>query len=420
MCLDRLLATAKVIGCLALSIGLVWATDGRQPEHKRDPSLQATITIRPNSHIGTIDPHIYGHFPELVFRVFYGGLWAEMLRARKFETRDGEYGVVKPWYSIGRTEKTHFMHDNTVFYSGRQSQKIVSWESPGHEVGIGQKELFFEKGKVYQGRINVRQEGITTPLVIALDGQGGTHASNKLLLPEARWTRFSFNLTPTQRGRDGSFTVKFSGPGTLWIGTVSLMPEDHLSGYRKDVIEALRAIRMPNLRWPGGNFVSYYRWEDGIGDRDRRPSRLNLSRAIEREGIYFEPSDVGIDEFIELCRLTGGEPFVAVNAGDGTPEEAARLVEYCNGPTGSTYGCGPSATRFSATGRVAMSMKKLTPGGSSPSPKPCVLSIRVSNWSPPEGGTGNTLGGIKPSSKLPRDTSTTSRCTPTRRNIAGT
>jgi alpha-N-arabinofuranosidase len=63
-----------------------------------------------------------------------------------------------------------------------------------------------------------------------------------------------------------------------------------------------------------------------------------LSRAIEREGIYFEPSDVGIDEFIELCRLTGGEPFVAVNAGDGTPEEAARLVEYCNGPTGSTYG----------------------------------------------------------------------------------
>lgn len=315
---------------------------------------EAKITVRPNSRLGRIDPNIYGHFPELVFRVFYGGLWAEMLQMRKFEGRDGEYGVVRPWFAIGRTAKTHFMHDNTSFYSGNQSQKIVSWESPGREVGLGQRELYLEQGKAYEVRINVKQEGITTPLVVSLEGQGGTYASRQLTLPDTSWNRFALTLRPSQTDRDGSFTLKFAGPGTLWIGTASLMPEDHLSGYRKDVSEALREIKIPHLRWPGGNLVSYYRWEDGLGDRDRRPSRLNLSRAIEQEGLHWEPNDVGIDEFMDLCRLTGAEPFVVVNAGDGTAEEAARWVEYCNGPVTSTYGAKRAANGHAERYRVKL------------------------------------------------------------------
>jgi alpha-N-arabinofuranosidase len=300
--------------------------------------LQGNITVRPNTRLGKIDPNIYGHFAELVFRVFYGGLWAEMLEARKFEGRDGEYGVIRPWYSIGRTPRTHFMHDNTTFYSGGQSQKIVSRDAPGHEAGVGQKGLYLEKGKSYEARINIRQEGIAAPLVVALEGKEGSYANRRLTLSGNGWQRFSFKLTSSETDRDGSFTLKLSGPGTLWIGTASLMPEGHLSGYRPDVIQALREIHVPNLRWPGGNFVSYYRWEDGIGDRDRRPSRLNLSRVIEGEGRYWEPNDVGTDEFLELCRLIGAQPYMAVNAGDGTPEEAARWLEYCNGPAGTPYG----------------------------------------------------------------------------------
>jgi alpha-N-arabinofuranosidase len=316
--------------------------------------VSASVSVRPNTAIGRIDPNIYGHFPEQVFRVFYGGLWAEMLRMRKFEGRDGEYGVVRPWYAIGRTANTHFMHDNTVFYSGSQSQKIVSRESADHEVGLGQKELYLEQGKVYEVRLNLRQEKIATPLVVALEGQGKTYASHQLVVPGTGWNRFSFKLRSSQTDQDGRFTLKFTGPGTLWIGTVSLMPEGHLSGYRKDVIEALREIKIPNLRWPGGNFVSYYRWEDGIGDRDRRPSRLNLSRAIEQEGLHWEPNDVGLDEFMELCRLTGAEPFVAVNAGDGMPEEAARWVEYCNGPASSGYGAKRAANGHREPYRVKL------------------------------------------------------------------
>lgn len=293
-------------------------------------ALQGRVAVRPGIRLGKINPNIYGHFAEQVFRVFYGGLWAEILEARKFEGRDGEYGVIKPWYAIGRSAGTHFLHDNTVFYSGGQSQRIVSSGTPGHEAGVGQKGLYLQEGKSYEVRINVRQQGITAPLVVALEGENGNYASHRLMLSGGDWQRFSFKLTSSAADRGGRFAIKFSGPGTLWIGTASLMPDDHLSGYRKDVVESLREIRVPNLRWPGGNFVSYYRWEDAIGDRDRRPSRLNLSRVIEGEGRYWEPNDVGVDEFLELCRLIGAEPYLAVNAGDGTPDEAARWLEYCN------------------------------------------------------------------------------------------
>jgi alpha-N-arabinofuranosidase len=81
---------------------------------------------------------------------------------------------------------------------------------------------------------------------------------------------------------------------------------------------------------------------------------LNLSRAIEQEGLHWEPNDVGLDEFMELCRLTGAEPFVAVNAGDGMPEEAARWVEYCNGPASSGYGAKRAANGHREPYRVKL------------------------------------------------------------------
>ena len=101
-------------------------------------------------------------------------------------------------------------------------------------------------------------------------------------------------------------------------------------GYRKDVLEALRALRMPVLRWPGGNFVSGYHWTDGIGPRDERPGRNNLAWHD------VESNRFGTDEFIEYCRVLGTEPYVCVNMGTGTMDEAAAWVEYCNG-TGDTY-----------------------------------------------------------------------------------
>jgi alpha-N-arabinofuranosidase len=101
-------------------------------------------------------------------------------------------------------------------------------------------------------------------------------------------------------------------------------------GFRLDVLEAARDLHPPILRWPGGNFVSGYHWEDGIGPRDRRPSRMELAWG----GI--ESNCFGTDEFITYCRELGTEPYICVNLGTGTLDEARNWVEYCNG-TKDTY-----------------------------------------------------------------------------------
>jgi alpha-L-arabinofuranosidase len=100
-------------------------------------------------------------------------------------------------------------------------------------------------------------------------------------------------------------------------------------GFRRDVLAAARPLRIPILRWPGGNFVSGYHWVDGVGPKDARPRRSELAWYAE------ESNRFGTDEFIEYCRVLGTEPFICVNMGSGSMDEAQAWVEYCNG-TGNT------------------------------------------------------------------------------------
>jgi alpha-L-arabinofuranosidase len=102
------------------------------------------------------------------------------------------------------------------------------------------------------------------------------------------------------------------------------------NGFRSDVIKAVQPLEMPILRWPGGNFVSGYHWEDGIGAKEQRPRRMELAWFTE------ESNRFGTDEFMEYCRTIGTEPYLCVNMGSGTMDEARAWVEYCNG-TGNTY-----------------------------------------------------------------------------------
>jgi alpha-N-arabinofuranosidase len=298
-------------------------------------SLKGKISISLSQKIGQINPDIYGLFMELCYHEFDGGIWAEMLKGRKFAEDDREddengYGVVRDWFAIGRNANTHFAHDATIYYCGRRSQKIINENGPEHKIGIGQKGLYLDKSKSYQVRINLKQENIKGPVIVALEGEKEVYAKKELDISNKDWNRFTFTLKPTQTDKNAIFTITFKGSGILWVGSVSLMPDDNISGFRKDVIEALRAIHPPNIRWPGGNIVSGYNREDGIGDRDKRPPRFG------RE--MWGTNDVGTDDFIELCRLTGAKPYIAVNSGDGTARAAANLVQYCNGKPDTKYG----------------------------------------------------------------------------------
>jgi alpha-L-arabinofuranosidase len=102
-------------------------------------------------------------------------------------------------------------------------------------------------------------------------------------------------------------------------------------GFRADVAELVRELGVPVLRYPGGNFVSGYRWEDGTGRVDRRPTQLDLAwRSLE-------PNQVGVDEFVPWCRAVGSEPMMAVNLGTRGVDAARSLVEYCNVERGTTW-----------------------------------------------------------------------------------
>jgi alpha-N-arabinofuranosidase len=103
------------------------------------------------------------------------------------------------------------------------------------------------------------------------------------------------------------------------------------NGFRKDLIGLIKELNVPVIRWPGGNFVSGYDWEDGIGPKDQRPAKLDI--AWNR----IETNQLGTDEYVKFCKLIGAENFVCINAGTGTLDDARHWVEYCNYPKGTYY-----------------------------------------------------------------------------------
>ncbi|MCB0744754.1 MAG: alpha-N-arabinofuranosidase [Ignavibacteriales bacterium] len=109
----------------------------------------------------------------------------------------------------------------------------------------------------------------------------------------------------------------------FWVGEDSPIPNTR--GLRNDIIEALKDINPPVIRWPGGCFADTYHWMDGIGPREKRPSIINTNW-----GGVTEDNSFGTHEFLDLCEILGAEPYICVNVGSGTLKEASDWVEYVN------------------------------------------------------------------------------------------
>jgi len=108
----------------------------------------------------------------------------------------------------------------------------------------------------------------------------------------------------------------------VWVGPHGLAP--HADGVRLDVIAALKQLRAPVVRWPGGCFADDYHWRQGIGPVEKRPTTANLWWR------QTEPNAFGTDEFLRFCRAVGAEPYICCNVGSGSPREAREWLEYCN------------------------------------------------------------------------------------------
>jgi len=109
--------------------------------------------------------------------------------------------------------------------------------------------------------------------------------------------------------------------GGIWVGEKSSIP--NTNGYRNDIVGAIKNIKVPNLRWPGGCFADEYHWKDGIGPKETRPKMINT-----HWGGVVEDNSFGTNEFLNFCELVGTDPYISGNVGSGSVEEMSKWVEY--------------------------------------------------------------------------------------------
>src|SRR5580658_6058188 len=138
----------------------------------------------------------------------------------------------------------------------------------------------------------------------------------------------------------GHFAENLSGViyDGIWVGANSKVP--NVDGIRKELIDEMRKIKAPVVRFPGGCFADSYDWRDGIGSSDKRPRRTNFWNGGETDAApashRYDPNEFGTNEFAHFCKLIGSEPYLAANVRSLPAEEFYRWVEYCNSPAGST------------------------------------------------------------------------------------
>ena len=272
--------------------------------------------------------YIYGQFIEHLGRCIYGGIWAEMLEDRKFFYDVG--AKESPWVAVGGASAVTMTKQAP--FVGAHTPEIAL--PGGTAAGIEQGELALLANKKYVGRVVIAGDATAAPVTVSLVWGPGEADRQSIVVKSVGGTYQTTPLafTAAAATEHGRLVIISRGAGTLRVGTASLMPADNVEGFRPDTLQLLRELNSPVYRWPGGNFVSGYDWHDGIGDRDKRPPRKNPAWT----GV--EHNDVGLHEFMALCRLIDTEPYIAVNAGLGGVEAAAAEVEYVNGAATTPMG----------------------------------------------------------------------------------
>ena len=239
-------------------------------------------------------------------------------------------GLAVGWGRIGSRENVEPSPDSGPHIGRAQRIQV---KTAG--CGIGQwTYLPLHRVRTYEFETTVRSLNLTE-LTVSLTAQGGQGSHIAVKGIGTQWKTFKGLLeVPAGINPDTvlQLAIVASQPGQFVIARMLLRPTDHIGGADPDIVRLLRNSHLPILRWPGGNFVSGYHWRDGVGPMDRRPTLPNYAWG----GI--EPNTFGTDEFVAFCREVGCEPMICVNGGNGTPEEAAQWIEYCNGPVSSPMG----------------------------------------------------------------------------------
>jgi alpha-N-arabinofuranosidase len=285
-----------------------------------------------------VNPMIFGGYMEPATTQ----VWAEMLTDRKFANPITSAVAAAPTNSFFRRfagepfkpvgpEGTVEM-DTVNPFVGKHSPRI---KLDGSEPrGIQQSKLRVAGGKSYEGRIYLAGNP-GAQIIVRLVWGTGTSDSQTIAIPSlsSEYRKFPLKFTPAADTDDARLEILGTGSGTFHVGTASLMPADNVQGFHAGMIRLYKEAGFKMFKWPGGNFVSAYDWRDGVGDRDKRPPRLQPMWSDR-----VESNDVGLHELIALCAFVGAEPDLAIDSGFGSAREAAEQVEYCNGSVSTRMG----------------------------------------------------------------------------------
>ena len=302
------------------------------------------VSVNPQQSGEPVSKYEFGMFIEHIGPLIYRSLWSELLDDRKFyfpisskgpeAGGRGEGGTPRNaqlhrWLPVGPEEAV--VMDPSEPFVGVQSPRIQLDSSRQH--GIRQSGLALVKGKKYTGRIYLRGTPGSHVKVALIWGEG-TNGRQTVSLPALSdvYKRFSLTFTSEADATNAALEITGAGNGSFHIGTVSLMPADNVQGFRPDTIGLLHQLHSGFWRLPGGNFLSGWSWYDSIGDIDKRPP------VFDHAWNAMQANDVGMDEFMALCKLIDVEPYITVNAGFGDAHSAAEEVEYINGSANTRLG----------------------------------------------------------------------------------
>jgi alpha-N-arabinofuranosidase len=290
----------------------------------------AVLLVDTEKATASIDERIYGHFLEHINHSVVDGLFAEQIRGCGFEGEDFKT-YWEPFADGGGVEIA-----DVEFNNGKKSVRL---RVQGGRAGIRQGRLFVDAGYEYDGSLWARREDGPAQLMLrVVSSQGKPIASAPLALNGSEWQEIPFSFTSAVRDTEATVEIAATGIGTLLLDFVSMMRADvRRDGMlRPDLLQAVRNLAPPFIRWPGGSFASTYRWKDGIGPRVSRRYHPNMIW-----GGYSDYYGFGTDEFLGLCRKLKTEPLIVLPAPGVEPKQvqyAMDWVHYLNDPATTEWG----------------------------------------------------------------------------------
>ncbi len=334
-----LLVTAGTL-CLVL-------TASGQLSETGDTTKPVQVRVTRPASPATIPSSVFGSFLEPIGHATYGGLWSDVIENPSFEEglwsvsnieallrerpnlrRASSLGLPLPWEPLTDQGARYLP---VVGDAANSTHSLLVMSLPGKETGVRQQVYLPVKreltyiASVYLKHVSGPSE--VTLSIRARDRADKVFASAKLDTRGDNWAKYTATLTLPPGSvmplEPADFVIATNDDARVLVDQASLMPQDNLDGLDPEEVAMARDLHSPLIRF-GGNFTSAYNWHDGVGPRDKRVSKINVSWGIPEYNTF------GTDEFLHFCQLIQAEPQIALNLGTGSPQEAADWVRYVN------------------------------------------------------------------------------------------